>query len=212
MSSSPATTMSRRRLNSLTICSTGSQEPSRAAIAPYWLNADGHETEWMAGRVIGSTRAVGKTPNPSRQPVMANVLDHPSSRIVRSAMPSTSSTLACGWLPYLMAQYTSSDSTIRSCRWAMSAIAAQSCWVSALPQGLCGELMMSSFDRSVTSDSSSSVSMRNSLPSRSGTGTPVAPENAVIDSYIGKLGSGYNTSSPSPHSAMIVKNMIGLAP
>ena len=57
MSFSPATTMSRRRLNSLTICSTGSQEPSRAAIAPYWLNADVHETELMASRVTGSTRA-----------------------------------------------------------------------------------------------------------------------------------------------------------
>ena len=72
----------------------------------------------------------------------------------------------------------------------MSAIASQSARVSALPHGLCGELMISSFERSVTSRSSSPVSMRNSLRSRSGIGTPVAPANAVIDSYIGKLGSG----------------------
>ncbi len=94
----------------------------------------------------------------------------------------------------------------------MSAIASQSARVSELPHGLCGELMMSSFERSVTRRSSSSVSMRNPLPSRSGMGTGTAPANAVIDSYMGKLGSGYSTSSPSPQRAMIVKNMIGLAP
>jgi hypothetical protein len=48
--------------------------------------------------------------------------------------------------------------------------------------------------------------------SRSGSGTGVAPANAVIEAYIGKPGSGYSTSSPSSHSARIVKNMIGLAP
>ena len=71
---------------------------------------------------------------------------------------------------------------------AMSAIASQSSRVSDEPHGLCGELMISSFVRSVTSRASSSVSMRNSLSSRSGIGTPVAPANAVIDSYIGKAG------------------------
>jgi len=72
----------------------------------------------------------------------------------------------------------------------MSAIASQSARLSELPHGLCGELMISSFERSVTSRSSSSVSMRNPLRSRSGMGTPTAPANWVIDSYIGKLGSG----------------------
>ena len=74
-----------------------SHGPSSAAIAACWLNADVHDTELMASRVTGSTRAGGNTPNPSRQPVIANVFDHPSSRIVRSAIPSTSSTLACWW-------------------------------------------------------------------------------------------------------------------
>ena len=171
MSFSPATMTSRRRRNSSTICSTGSHGPVRAAAAAYWLNADVHDTELITSRVTGSTRAGGKTPKPSRQPVMAKVLDQPSSRIVRSAMPSTSSTLACGCCPYRMAQYTSSDSTVRSWRCAISAIASQSSRVSELPHGLCGELMISSFERSVISRSSSSVSMRNSLLSRSGTGT-----------------------------------------
>ena len=76
-----------------------------------------------------------------------------------------------------MAQYTSSVSTARSWRWAMAAIASQSCRVSALPHGLCGELMMSSLLRSVISRSSSSVSMRKPLRSRSGTGTGTAPAN-----------------------------------
>ena len=49
---------------------------------------------------------------------------------------------------------------------------------------------MSSLDRSVTSRASSSVSMRKPLRSRSGTGTGTAPANEVIDSYIGKPGSG----------------------
>ena len=94
-----------------------------------------HDTELMTSLVTGSTRAGGKTPKPSRQPVIAKVFDHPSSRIVRSAIPSTSSTLACS-CPYLMAQYTSSVSTVRSWRWAMAAIASQSSRVSALPHGL----------------------------------------------------------------------------
>ena len=129
----------------------------------------------MASRVIGSTSAAGKTPKPSRQPVMAKVLDQPSSRIVRSAMPSTSRTLAC-W-PHAVA-----DGPVHlvgehgeACRNAISAIASQSSRVSALPHGLCGELMMSSLDRSVTSRASSSVSMRKPLPSRSGTGTGTPP-------------------------------------
>jgi hypothetical protein len=105
-------------------------------------------------------------------------------------MPSTSSTLACRPWPYRMAQYTSSDSTIRSWRIAISAIASQSPRVSDDPHGLCGELMISSFERSVTSRASSAVSIRNSLPSRSGIGTGTAPANEVIDSYMGKLGSG----------------------
>ncbi len=96
MSLSPATTMSRRRPNSATMSWTGCHGPSSAAMAACWLNADVQETELMASRVIGSTRAGGNTPKPSRQPVMAKVLDQPSSRMVRSAMPSTSSTLACG--------------------------------------------------------------------------------------------------------------------
>ena len=72
--------------------------------------------------------------------------------------------------------------------------------------------MISSFDAGVISRASSSTSIRNPLDSRSGTGTGVAPANAVIDSYIGNPGSGYSTSSPGPASAMMVKNMIGLAP
>jgi hypothetical protein len=95
MSFRPATMVSRRRRNSSTIRSTGSHGPSRAAIAAYWLNAEVHETELIASLVTGSTRAGGKTPKPSRQPVMAKVLDQPSSRIVRSAIPSTSRTLWC---------------------------------------------------------------------------------------------------------------------
>ena len=89
-----------------------------------------------------------------------------------------------------MAQYTSSVSTVRSWRWAMAAISSQSWRVSALPHGLCGELMMSSLLRSVISRSSSSVSMRKPLRSRNGTGTGTAPTNEVIDSYIGNPGSG----------------------
>ena len=89
-----------------------------------------------------------------------------------------------------MAQYTSSDSTVRSWRSAIAAIASQSSRVSALPHGLCGELMMSSRLRSVISRSSSPVSMRKPLRSRSGTGTGTAPVNEVIDSYIGNPGSG----------------------
>jgi hypothetical protein len=50
--------------------------------------------------------------------------------------------------------------------------------------------MISSFDAGVISRASSSTSIRNPFDSRSGTGTGVAPANAVIDSYIGNPGSG----------------------
>jgi len=95
MSFSPATMTSRRRPNSATMSATGSHGPVSATIAAYWLNADVHDTELIASRVTGSTRAGGNTPKPSRHPVIANVFDQPSSRIVRSAIPGTSSTDAC---------------------------------------------------------------------------------------------------------------------
>ena len=50
--------------------------------------------------------------------------------------------------------------------------------------------MISSLVRGVISRSSSATSILKSLDSRSGTGTGVAPANEVIDSYIGKPGSG----------------------
>ena len=49
---------------------------------------------------------------------------------------------------------------------------------------------MRSLERGVISRSSSATSMRNPLLSRSGTGTGTASANEVIDSYIGKPGSG----------------------
>ena len=64
-------------------------------MAACWLKADVQETELITSRVTGSTSGAGNTPKPSRQPVIANVLDQPSSSTVRSAMPSTSSTLGC---------------------------------------------------------------------------------------------------------------------
>ncbi len=79
---------------------------------------------------------------------------------------------------------------MRSCRRASSAIASQSAVVSADPHGLCGELMISSFERGVISAASSSTSMRNPLASRSGTGTGTAPANEAIEAYIGNPGSG----------------------
>jgi hypothetical protein len=77
---------------------------------------------------------------------------------------------------------------------------------------LCGDDRISSLVRWVTSEPSSCGSSRKPLCSRSGIGTGRAPEKAVIDSYIGNPGSGRMTSSPSSHSARMVKNMIGLAP
>src|SRR5260370_12692595 len=91
----PATTTSLRRRNSATISATPSCGPSSAAIAAYWLNAEVQDTELIASLVTGSTSAGGKTPKPSRQPVIAYVFDQPSSKMVRSAMPSKSSTLLC---------------------------------------------------------------------------------------------------------------------
>ncbi len=73
---------------------------------------------------------------------------------------------------------------------AIAARASTSSRVSALPQGLCGELITSSFVRSVTSEATSFGSIRNWFSSRSGTATGVASAKAVIDSYMGKPGFG----------------------
>jgi hypothetical protein len=73
---------------------------------------------------------------------------------------------------------------------ATAAIASTSSVVRPLPQGLWGELRITSRVRSVTSEASSSGSMRNRLASRSGTGTGRAPAKAVIEAYIGNPGSG----------------------
>ena len=86
---------SRRERNSATMSSIGFQGPSSAATAASWLNAEVQETELMINRVTGSTSPGGNTPKPSRQPVMANGFDQPSSRTVRSAIPSKSRTLKC---------------------------------------------------------------------------------------------------------------------
>jgi hypothetical protein len=93
----PATSTSRRSRSEATSRSTGAHGPSRAAIAACWLKAAVQDTELTTSRVTGSTRAAGSTPNPSRQPVIAKVLDQPSSSTVRSAIPSTDRTL--GWPP-----------------------------------------------------------------------------------------------------------------
>src|SRR5260370_23781671 len=189
MAFKPSTITSRRLANSARTGTTGSQGPGRAAIAALWLNALVQETELITSREMGSTNAGGKTPNPSRQPVIAKVLLQPSSRTVRSAMPSTSSTDV--WpVSYRIAQYTSSDSTRRSFLRAISAIASQSALVSAEPHGLWGELSTSSLVLGVTRDASSCGSGQNWFSSRSGSGTGVAPANLAMDSYIGNPGSG----------------------
>ena len=95
MLSRPSTITSRRTRNSATMSSIGFHGPSRAATAASWLKAEVQETEFTINRVTGSTSSGGNTPKPNRQPVMAKGLDHPSSRTVRSGMPSKSRTLQC---------------------------------------------------------------------------------------------------------------------
>ena len=58
-------------------------------------NADVHDTALMMRRVIGSTNEAGRAANPSRHPVMAKVLEHPSSKIVRSPIPSSDAIDTC---------------------------------------------------------------------------------------------------------------------
>ena len=85
----------RRFSNSATIASIGSHGPSSAAIAACCAKAVVHDTVLTMSRVNGSTRCAGTAAMPRRHPVMANVFDHPSSRIVRSAMPSSAAMLTC---------------------------------------------------------------------------------------------------------------------
>ena len=177
-----------------------------------WLNAEVHETELMIRRVTGSTNVVGSAANPSRHPVMANVFEQPSSRIVRSSIPVESS--RCSRVVPLVV-----DRPVdlvgeheRSCSSASAARASRSSRASVLPQGLCGEFRIRSFVRSRDQRGDFGGVHPEAVASRSGTGTGAAPTKSVIDSYIGKPGSGYRTSSPSSQSAEIVKNMMGFAP
>ena len=60
------------------------------------MNAAVQETELTTSRSIAGLIAGGMIPQPARQPVIAYVLDRPSSTIVRSIIPSTSAIDAGG--------------------------------------------------------------------------------------------------------------------
>ena len=86
---SPLTITSRRSRNAFTISATSGGRLVSAAVPARWVNVAVQETEFATSFVTGSTSGHGNTPYPRRQPVIANVLLKPSSRIVRSAIPSS---------------------------------------------------------------------------------------------------------------------------
>jgi len=71
------------------MASIGSQGPVSAASPARWPNAEVQDTELMSRVMTAWTTSGGNDANPSRHPVMANVLENPSSRIVRSSIPGT---------------------------------------------------------------------------------------------------------------------------
>ena len=77
------------------MASIGSHGPLTAARIARWENADVQLTELMMRRVMGSTSLGGMAANPRRHPVIAKVFEQPSSRIVRSAIPSRVAMLEC---------------------------------------------------------------------------------------------------------------------
>ena len=107
---SAGTRKSRLRRNSATISSTASCGPSRAATPASWTNGGTHEVELTISRVRGSTSSEGTAAYPRRHPVMANVFEKPSRRIVRSSMPG-SDAIDGASTSYVIREYTSSVST-----------------------------------------------------------------------------------------------------
>ena len=75
--------------------------PSSAAMAACWAKLAVQLTELEISRSTCGTSSAGKTPKPSRQPVIAHVLDQPSRMIVRSSMPSSVAIDSC-WPVYRM--------------------------------------------------------------------------------------------------------------
>src|SRR5687768_9844053 len=73
---------SRRRRNSATISVTQSWGPDRAAIPARWVKLAVQEFELTINLFTASTSHSGITPYPIRQPVIAYVLEKPSSRMV----------------------------------------------------------------------------------------------------------------------------------
>ena len=89
------TTRSRRRRYSATIRSTGSCGPRKAASPASCTNAAVQELELMTSLVTGSTSARGKTPYPSRQPVIAYAFEKPSASTTRSRIPGSAASEVC---------------------------------------------------------------------------------------------------------------------
>jgi len=85
----------RRTVNSSTMRPTASCGPSSAAIAACWAKLAVQLTELEMSRSTCGMSSAGKTPKPSRQPVIAQVFDQPSRMIVRSSMPSSEAIDSC---------------------------------------------------------------------------------------------------------------------
>ena len=81
---------SRRRRNSATMVSTAASDSgdSNASTAASWVNAAAHDDELIISVSMRRASSTGMAPNPSRQPHIAHALLTPSSRTVRSAIPS----------------------------------------------------------------------------------------------------------------------------
>ena len=89
MALSPATTSSRRARNSSSILATSSWGPVSATSPAFWTNVAVHELELFMSAAMWRAIGSGMIPKPSRQPVIAYVLEKPSTTTVRSAMPGS---------------------------------------------------------------------------------------------------------------------------
>src|ERR1700730_1779058 len=93
-------TNSRLLENSASIRETHSCGPSIAASAAYWLTLEGFEVSWLCKSAMDVATLAADNVQPIRQPVIAEVLLAPLTRIVRSCIPGrTVAKLAKRWPP-----------------------------------------------------------------------------------------------------------------
>ena len=207
MPRSPASIRSRRVLQSSRIRCSASAATDSAAIAASCMKPGSPKSMHMASDSACLTRSRGPTSHPARNP--GNEWDF--ERLPRVTTRSGSVAARLGTRPPgASPAYTSSETSHRSCRRAISAMAFSSFWLMITPLGLEGVVHTMARVRGETRDSSTPMSGRKPAPVAAR--TIRAPETSIVAGYVAYIGSNVITSSPGPARHIDATNSAFCAP